>query len=185
MGVPRTSVLSLGNILMGDDAFGPTVAAHLLARYELPEAVEVVDLGTPGLDLHPFLAEPDVVILVDTVRADAPAGGLRVYDMDDIRRHPPGPRVSPHDPGLKEALMGLEFEGTLPDELILVATVPDDVGMEVGLSDPVQAAVSPACERIVEELRQRGFEVRERTEPGEPDLWWVPGAPPRDSRAVL
>lgn len=176
MGAARTHVLALGNILMGDDAFGPTVLATLQARYALPPTVEAIDLGTPGLDLHPFLAEPDVVILVDTVRADAPAGELRVYDMEAIRRHPPGPRVSPHDPGLKEALMALEFEGNLPEELLLVATVPQTVEMDVGLSAPVEAAVGLACERVVEELRARGHEVQPLEPPSEPDLWWLPGA---------
>ncbi len=177
MGVASTHVLALGNILMGDDAFGPTVVATLRARYALPETVEVIDLGTPGLDLHPFLAEPDIVILVDTVRADPPAGGVRVYDMEAIRKHPPGPRVSPHDPGLKEALMALEFEGNLPQELLLVATVPSTVEMDVGLSEPVQAAVDGACERVVAELRARGHTVELLDEPQEPQLWWLPGAP--------
>jgi hypothetical protein len=58
-----------------------------------------------------------------------------------------------------------------------VATVPSTVEMDVGLSEPVQAAVNGACERVVEELRARGHVVELLDEPAEPQLWWLPGAP--------
>ena len=53
-GAPRTAVLGLGNVLMGDDALGPWVIQHLLTQWEVPPSVRVQDLGTPGLDLHPL-----------------------------------------------------------------------------------------------------------------------------------
>ncbi len=40
--MPRIGVLGIGNVLMGDDAFGPYVVKVLEARYELPADVEVM-----------------------------------------------------------------------------------------------------------------------------------------------
>ena len=65
-------MIGLGNVLMGDDAFGPWVVQTLLAEHDFPEGVAVEDLGTPGLDLTPYVTDLEALVLVDTVRADAP-----------------------------------------------------------------------------------------------------------------
>ncbi len=51
--MPRIAVIGLGNVLMGDDAFGPYVAHLLDGWYEWPDDVQVVEVGTQGLDLTP------------------------------------------------------------------------------------------------------------------------------------
>ena len=107
--LPVTTIVGLGNVLMADDAFGPYFVRWFQAHYELTEDVEVVDLGTPGLDLYPHLVHRDVVIIADTVRSNGEPGDLRVYQRDEILQHSPQARVSPHDPGLKETLLSLEF----------------------------------------------------------------------------
>jgi hydrogenase maturation protease len=91
----RIRVLGLGNVLMGDDAVGPWVIEALLAGWEFPVGVSVVDVGTPGLDLTPYLAEADSVILVDTVKSDAPPGTIHVYPRETLFRMAPKPRMSP------------------------------------------------------------------------------------------
>jgi hydrogenase maturation protease len=101
-------VFGLGNVLMGDDALEPTVIAHLLAGFDFPPEVHVEDLGTPGLDLHPHLAKREALVLIDVVKSEGEPGELRLYRKEEILRHAPGPRVSPHDPGVKEALPAAE-----------------------------------------------------------------------------
>ena len=44
----RVGVVGLGNVLMGDDAFGPYVIEVLEAGYALPPNVSAQDLGTPS-----------------------------------------------------------------------------------------------------------------------------------------
>ena len=105
----RVAVIGLGNVLLGDDGFGPHVVQVLLAGWDFPEGVAVHDLGTPGLDLAPWIHGLDALILVDGVRSEAPPGTLRLYRRAEVLSHPPGPRVSPHDPGLLEALMAAEL----------------------------------------------------------------------------
>lgn len=168
----RTAVLGLGNVLMGDDAFGPYAVRLLLARYTFPEDVAVEDLGTPGLDLHPYLSGRDALVIVDTVRSDAPPGELRLYRRDDILRHDPGPRVNPHDPGLKEALLTLEFAGVGPTDVTLVGVVPAETGSKAGLSDPVRGALPAAESAVIAELARLGHRVEKRDVSDDPDIWW-------------
>ncbi len=169
---PRIAVLGLGNVLMGDDALGPTVVRRLLATHTFPADVVVQDVGTPGLDLTPFVSGLDVVIFVDTVKSDGPPGALRSYRRDDILRDPPPHRVSPHDPGLKETLLTLEFAGSAPREVLLVGLVPADTSMHAALSDAIRAGLPAVEEAVLRELDRLGAPAVARPDPLRPDLWW-------------
>jgi hydrogenase maturation protease len=168
----KVAVLGLGNVLMRDDALGPYVVRRLEARYAFPDDVTLQDLGTPGLDLHPFITGQEALIIVDTVKSDGPAGEIRTYRRDEILRHPPGPRVSPHDPGIKEALLSLEFAATGPSEVLLVGVIPGPVEAGVGLSPAVRAAVERVETEVLGELERLGHAARPIDPPREPDLWW-------------
>jgi len=165
-------VFGLGNVLMGDDALGPTVIAHLLAGFDFPPEVHVEDLGTPGLDLHPHLAGREALVLIDVVKSEGEPGELRLYRKEEILRHAPGPRVSPHDPGVKEALLALQFAGGDPGEILLVGVIPDRVDYEIGLSPRVEQALPAVEAAVLEELSRLGRQVTAR-EPRPPaEIWW-------------
>lgn len=64
--IPKILVAGIGNIFLGDDAFGVEVAQRLAQR-RLTENVRVMDFGIRGVDLtYALLAGYDMVILVDT-----------------------------------------------------------------------------------------------------------------------
>ncbi|HEX7616629.1 MAG TPA: hydrogenase maturation protease, partial [Thermoanaerobaculia bacterium] len=172
---PLVRVLGLGNVLMGDDALGPWVIHRLEATYTFPPDVEVVDVGTPGLDLVPYVAGPSGIILVDTVHAKgAEPGTIRTYDRDALVKFAPKPRLSPHDPGVTEAILAVEMAGEAPAFVMLVGVVPKSVATGVGMTAPLQDSVAAAAEKIVGELRARGFDVRRRTPEATsvPLPWW-------------
>lgn len=168
----KVAVVGLGNVLLGDDGFGPHVVQVLLAGWDFEPDVAVHDLGTPGLDLAPWIHGVEALILVDAVRSEASPGTLRLYRRDDILSHPPGPRVSPHDPGLHEALLAAELAGCGPREVLLVGVVPQSCALGPGLSAPVRSAVAAACEAVIAELHRLGRPATRRRRPGQPDLWW-------------
>jgi len=174
-GHPRIGVIGLGNVLMGDDAFGPWVVQTLLAEYEFPPGVSVEDLGTPGLDLLPYITDLESLVLVDTVRAGGAPGAVRLYRRDDLLKHPPQTRLSPHDPGVKEALLTAEFEGRGPREVLLVGAVPESTAMGVRMSPALRAAVPLAAAEVLKELERRGGHPSRREAPRPPDIWWEPG----------
>ena len=184
-GAPLVRILGLGNVLMGDDALGPWVIHHLEATYAFPPEVEVVDVGTPGLDLIPYIAGPCGIILVDTVSAKGvPPGSIRVYDRDQLVKFAPKPRLSPHDPGVTEAILAVEMAGEPPAFVTLVGVVPGCVATGAGMTAPLQNAVERAAGVIVVDLLARGFDVRRRTPRGAsvPLPWWEApvGAPAPD-----
>src|SRR5580698_8216127 len=96
----RVLVAGIGNIFLGDDAFGVEVVNRLLQRPQ-PEGVKVVDFGIRGLDLtYALLDGWDAVILVDAVPRDQPAGTLFVIEPDRSDSIPAAPTemlVETHD----------------------------------------------------------------------------------------
>jgi len=170
-GAPLVRVLGLGNVLMGDDALGPWVIHHLEATYAFPPEIEVVDVGTPGLDLLPYVAGGSGIVLVDAVHAKgAEPGTVRLFARDALVQHASQPRLSPHDPGVADAILAAEMAGEGPAFVTLVGVVPDRVETGVGLTPRLQDAVAHAAEAIVVELRTRGFDVHRRN----PDAVSVP-----------
>jgi hydrogenase maturation protease len=170
--LPRISILGIGNVLTGDDGVGPTALRTLDALYALPEDVEVLDAGTPGLDLTAYITGRAAVIFVDAVKAQGAPGELRRYDKAALLRKAPVLATSPHEPGLREALMNAEFIGGSPPVAVLVGVIPAGVAFGIGLSAPVRAAVPALVEQVVEELRALGVAAVRREPPREPDLWW-------------
>jgi hydrogenase maturation protease len=174
-GQPRIRVLGLGNVLMGDDGFGPSVAHALERGWEQPDDVEVIDVGTPGLNLTPFLSGPERIILLDVAEHDGPVGEVRLFSREDVLRMPVPQRVSPHDPGLREALLALDFAGQGPRDFRLVAARPQHVGTGPGLSPCLQAAVPAAIEAVLALLAQWNASPRRRTQPAGDGPWWSAG----------
>jgi hydrogenase maturation protease len=168
----KVRVLGLGNVLMGDDALGPWVIEELTARFEFPASVSILDVGTPGLDLTPYLAEADAILLVDTVRADGPPGSVRVYSRDELLARPAQPRLSPHDPGLAEALMALSLAGSAPRDVLLVGVVPERVAKGIGLSHSVRESVPRAVAEVVERLVALGLPPQRKSLAQTASPWW-------------
>lgn len=168
-----TYVLGIGNVLMGDDGFGPAVVRAFEAAYFVGDGVDVVDIGTPGLDLMPWLVDADRVVIVDTVKNDASPGTLKVYEKAEILQHAPSVRVGPHDPGVKEALFALDFAGRGPRDVVLIGVTPSHVGMDLDLTPAVRGAVPAAMNAIAATLERFGHIVRRRQMPTQATPWWA------------
>ena len=75
-------VAGIGNIFLGDDAFGSEVARQLAGRLKTPH-VRVVDFGIRGLDLAYALMDGyDATILIDAVARGGKPGTLYVIEPD-------------------------------------------------------------------------------------------------------
>jgi hydrogenase maturation protease len=152
---PRILIAGVGNIFLGDDAFGVEVAQRL-ARVALPEGVRVVDFGIRGLDLtYALLDGYDTIILVDA----APRGGRpgTLYLLDPAGDAAPeadgvGPQIETHglDP-IKVLRLAAAMGGPV-GRLLLVGCEPEPLGdpddLRAGLSEPVRAAVDEAVSLI-------------------------------------
>jgi hydrogenase maturation protease len=153
----RVLVAGIGNIFLGDDAFGVAVAQRLLGR-TWPAGVRVVDFGIRSFDLALALERCDAAILVDaTARGGAP-GTLYVLEPDPVTASDALPSLHTMTP---DDVLRRLTPGARPRTLRIVGCEPESLGDDdgedapAGLSAPVQAAVGEAVvlvEGLVDEL---------------------------------
>jgi hydrogenase maturation protease len=172
-GPRRIGVLSVGNVLMGDDGVGPYILKILESRYEFPSGVVLHDLGTPGLGITSFFADYDAIILLDALSTKGRPGEVKLYRKGQLVRMPVPQRVSPHDPALVEALLFSELSGQCPSEVLLVGIVPETVELGCSLSQAIQAAVEPAISAVLTELHRLGAHIKPRLHAAQPSIWWT------------
>ena len=173
--LPRIGVLSVGNVLMGDDGIGPYILKILESRYEFPANVNLLDLGTPGVGLISFFADYDSIILIDAVSAEGKPGEVCLYRKDQLVRVPIPQRVSPHDPALVEALLFAELSAKCPREVLLIGVIPETVELGCEIREKVLVAVEPAIAAILAELARLAIHPVLRAEARAPFIWWQDG----------
>lgn len=167
------AVIGLGNVLLGDDGFGPFVIELLRRRCEFSPQVDLLDLGTPGLGLTGYLHGYDGVVVIDALSASGQPGEVRVYEGVELESMPIGPRVSPHDPALAESLSIARAAGRGPLESCLVGAVARSRELGAGLSPEMKSAANVAVEMVCRRLQERGVTVRFRRARTLEDHWWV------------
>jgi hydrogenase maturation protease len=152
----RLLILGLGNLLCSDDGVGALVAGAIAETRRAPEGVQVLDGGTLGLSLLPYLEDAEQAILVDAIQADAPAGTLVRLEGDEV-----GPavavRLSVHQVGVSDLIEAARWRGKVPPTLVLLGIVPETTELGVGLSAPVRAAVGALMRLVCEEARRLGY----------------------------
>ena len=154
---PRILIAGIGNIFLGDDAFGSEVARRLAGR-ELPEEVRVVDFGIRGFDLaYALLDGYEVTIFVDATPRGAAPGTLYTIEPDlDEPDAPPGGAavVETHGMNPLKVLGMVKSMGGEFKRILLVGCEPAPLPSEdghMGLSEPVERAVDEAV-KVVESL---------------------------------
>jgi hydrogenase maturation protease len=175
MSETSTLVLGLGNVICGDDGVGIIALERLRRGFKFPGAgLSLVDGGTQGLALLAILEEADEVWILDAVEADAPPGTLVALEGEAVE---PAlrERLSPHQIGVADLLDAMQWRGTWPARVRVLGLVPDDIGLRVGLSEPVARNLETLVQQTVRELREAGHVLESR----DPD---ADASPPDDDR---
>jgi hydrogenase maturation protease len=150
----RVLVAGIGNVLLGDDGFGPEVVRRLAAASNLPEDVRVVDYGIRGMHLaYDLLDGYDELVLVDALPGGEEPGRVTVLEIgeDDVGSG----AFDPHGMDPVAVLAGLRrLGGTLPRTYV-VGCRPVTLEEGIGLSDPVAAAVPRAVTTVLGLLSRR------------------------------
>ena len=160
MASPRILIAGIGNIFLGDDAFGVEVAQRLVGR-TWPEGVSVGDYGIRGFDLaYAMMADIDITILVDAAPRGEPPGTLFVLEPDLAELNAaPEMEIETHAMNPVAVLRLVSALGGQPRRVLVVGCEPASFGPDegqMGLSEPVQAAVAEAVTMVsalVERLR--------------------------------
>ena len=154
---PRILIACIGNIFLGDDAFGVEVARRLVGM-AWPAGVHVEDFGIRGIDLAYSLLDEkyDVTIFVDAVQRGQPPGTLYVIEPDlaEMTSQNCQSTIDTHTMDPANVLRSAASMGAQLGRILLVGCepgpLPPDDQMQLELSEPVNAAVTEAVPLIRE-----------------------------------
>ena len=155
--VRRVLVAGVGNVLRGDDGFGPAVIHELEAAGDLPAGVRTVETGIGGIGLVLELLDGyDALIIVDAIDRDGVPGSLyvlepqvpQVADFTGLERRELASDMHQAVPG--HVLLIARAAGVLPPTVRFVGCQPAETEtFSTELSQPVQQAIPAAVEAIL------------------------------------
>jgi len=139
---PPCLLVGIGNILRGDDSFGPRVIHLLRNQTSLP----LVDAGcAPENSLGPITRlAPRQIILIDAVTLDAPPGSLHWIEPDELA---PG-GISTH--ALSLELMVNFIRQSTQAQVHILGVVP----VRLGLGNSFSPQVARAAEQLVSIIKK-------------------------------
>jgi len=150
-------ILGCGNILFGDDGFGPKVVDYLEQNYSIPENAEVVNAGCSVrnilFDIILSSNKPEKIIIIDAVDMGRMPGEFFEILIEDI----PEIKIddfSMHQLPTSNLLKELKF---LCNVFVKVyACQPESIpeAVSVGLSKKLNDLIPEICKILIKEIKQ-------------------------------
>jgi hydrogenase maturation protease len=157
---PTILIAGIGNIFLGDDAFGIEVVKRFANR-ALPDGIRVIDYGIRGFDLtYALIDGADFTILVDACPRGGVAGDLYIVEPDlaslgDAEALAAG---DAHGMNPMNVIRVAQAMGGPLKKILLLGCEPETFGPEegkMGLSESVASAVEraiPLLESVVSRI---------------------------------
>ena len=157
----KVTLIGLGNILMRDEGVGVQALQALKDRYELSPELEIVDGGTSGLDLLPYIEGRDRLLFVDAVNFRREPGYIGILENQEI----PAlfaPKDSLHHLGLMDILAAAQLLDIAPREVCLIGIQPQTIELGLELSELMQERMEPLLAHIAARLQGWGIDCKMR-----------------------
>jgi hydrogenase maturation protease len=157
----RGLILGIGNVLWADEGFGVRCVERLSEAWTFSDDVTILDGGTQGLYLLPFLEETDVLVVFDAVDYGLAPGTLKIVEGDEVPRFMGAKKMSLHQTGFQDVIATAQLMGYCPEVLILIGCQPEELeDYGGGLRDVVAAQIEPAISIALEKLSEHGVQAR-------------------------
>jgi len=153
-------IFGCGNILWGDDGFGPAVIQRLKEHYRLPDNVLAMDVGTSIRDILFDLVlseqKPEKIFIIDAVEyPDRKPGEVFEIPVEGI----PDKKTSDfslHQFPTVNMLQELKEHSRIDIKIIVaqVEAIPDEV--QPGLSAAMTSAIDTTCLRLMAAIPGEG-----------------------------
>ena len=151
MSVRKIAVIGMGNPLMSDEGIGVRLIARL-QKTELPETVDVLDLGTSGMNVLHELEGREKVIFVDCTMMGEPPGTIRRFTPDDVTTRKTQPRLSVHEGDLLHTISLARRLGTCPSDVVIFGIEPKSIDFGENLSPELTDRLEEYDEAIRAEI---------------------------------
>jgi hydrogenase maturation protease len=145
--------MGLGNILMMDEGVGVHTINAFQKRYRVPDYAEVIDGGSAGLDLLPFIEGREKLLMVDAVNFDREPGYIDILENEEIPAKF-STKTSLHHLGLLDVLSIVKLSDALPKDMCIIGIQPKSMELGLDMSPEIWDKVPELVERIVSKLHE-------------------------------
>ena len=151
MVAPATRVvLGLGNTLHTDDGVGPQAVERLRSDPRVPANVSLVEGGTLGLELLPYVWDCSHLLVLDAVDVGRPPGTVIRLSGEELRTLPG--KASAHQLGVADLLVALRVLADRTPEVVLLGVQPASTEWGTELSAAVATALPALADAAIAEL---------------------------------
>lgn len=165
MNTPNFSilVLGIGNILWADEGFGVRCAETLQENWQTSPDVLVMDGGTQGLYLLPYVQQAQRMIVFDAIDYGLEPGVMKRVENQEVPRFMGAKKMSLHQTGFQDVIAAAELTGRCPSDMLLIGVQPEELDDYGGSLRPkIKARIAEAVAIAVDRLRLWGAEVTPR-----------------------
>lgn len=158
----RILILGIGNVLWADEGFGVRCVEVMADTHALPANVRLLDGGTQGLYLLPFLEEADALIVFDAIDYGLPPGTMKIIRDGEVPAFMGARKMSLHQTGFQDVIATAQLMGYSPTRMVLIGCQPmelEDFGG--GLRPAVAARIPEALAIARDVLAEWGIDCRE------------------------
>jgi len=152
------ALIGIGNLLLSDEGVGVHAINKLNDEYKFPESVRLIDGGTMGLDILPFLEGNDKVLIIDAVNFHKEPGTIEIIEGDEIPKFLSS-KLSVHQIGIPDMLFAARLMDIIPSEICLIGIQPKSIVPGLELSEEIKNRFEALLERIFQKLSEWGVEA--------------------------
>ena len=146
-----TVVMGVGNTILSDDGVGVHAARLLEHDPRVPAGVSILDGGTIGLELMPYVSDASRVLFLDAVNSGEAPGTLTRMTGKDLLATSSG--LSVHQLGVADLIAALSLVSTRPQEIVVLGVQPANTDWGTSLSRDVEAALVGLVDAALAQLR--------------------------------
>jgi len=141
-------VVGIGNLLCRDEGIGVHII-QAMEKMELPNHIELLDIGTSTMDLISYLDEVKKLIVIDAMKAGGTPGTIYKCRPEDLLPKDEGP-ISLHEIGLLESLNMAEKIG-MKINTVVIGVEPKVLDWGFELSEEMKSRIPTIIEVVLKE----------------------------------
>jgi hydrogenase maturation protease len=146
----KTVVLGLGNVLHADDGAGAKAISRLREDVRVPKDVSLIEGGTLGLELLPYVWDCSRLIVIDAVDVGEAPGTVIRMSGEELNSLPGNSSV--HQLGVPDLLVSLRVLAQRQPDVVLLGVQSANTDWSTELSPLVAAAIDSLVEAALQEL---------------------------------
>lgn len=143
------SVVGIGNIIMQDEGFGVRCAEYLQKITDYPDFVQIIDGGTLGMDLMPYIAGTKKLLFIDAIDVEGNVGDFYQFTGDELNAYFKN-KITIHDVGVNDMLAVLKLTDNPIEEVIVMGIKPEVVSMGLDMTEKIAKKVPEVAQKAKE-----------------------------------